>query len=41
MEISPVYTSYKIKDEIKVIEQKPPVVNQQRNVSLTNRLLFP
>lgn len=28
-EIRPVYTSRKIKDEIKVKEQKPPVVNQQ------------
>ena len=29
VDISPVYTSRKIKDEIKVMEDKPPLVNQQ------------
>ena len=29
VDISPVYTSRKIKDEIKVREDKPPLVNQQ------------
>ena len=29
MDISPVYTSRKIKDKIKVREDKPPLVNQQ------------
>ena len=29
VDISPVYTSRKIKDEIKVRENKPPLVNQQ------------
>ena len=29
MDISPVYTSRKIKDEIKVREDKPPLVSQQ------------
>ena len=28
-DISPVYTSKKIKDEIKVREDKPPIVSQQ------------
>lgn len=28
-EVLPIYTSRKIKDEIKVKEQKPPVFNQQ------------
>ena len=32
VDISPVYTSRKIKDEIKVRENKPPLVNQQRVV---------
>ena len=36
MEISPIYTSNKMKDEIKVVEQKRPVVNQQCDVSLIN-----
>ena len=29
-DISPVFTSRKIKDEIKIKEDKPPLVNQQR-----------
>ena len=29
VDIRPVYTSRKIKDEIKVKEEKPPIVNQQ------------